>query len=419
MEIRRYAGTRGQRRGTVIIMTKKKTQMATLKELARDSKKSVADLKKQLKSILEMDELEIFEGDQKKSRAFSILRGRIYRPHVNKSNIPVKDFLFICMASKSAREINSTVSDSGKSMVANAYGFAKEIDENGKPGKTIYATISGFEGAAEIVASLESDKVYKMTAGAKTTDQGFLDLRAVEGVTEPEVTTKKCPNFLNVILKAFKETEIVDLEFYPSKDRNDLKMIHGQVVLSSTFNRKDGGGKGGVINLIDDSLSGEFIRQNKGLTIFTEPENIIYGDGSFLYVIGSTRKQETDGKVELTMYDHVIVPELALPKKDTPKSVRQTLPGELETIAADIDDDEDEDDLDDLDDLDDDEEEEEVKTPPKKKAKKEKPAKKETKAKKGGKKGSRKKKKEPEIDPDELPDDDEDEDTDEEDGWEL
>ncbi len=296
-------------------MNLKEKIKSEIEKMSKETDRKFSPLWAEFLEIRKAPYLAKLKPAMKAQKAFQILRGRVYKS-IMPSNIPMEKFLFICIAMSAARTIiaKKGTKDEREMTIANAYGLAKIKDEKEKSGwskKTYYASIVAFDEGSEILDQMESNSIYKGDFSFQKNDFGGWNLGVVKDKTIPETFDAPFPNTINAIKNVFETTQIADLEFEPSKNRDDLRLVYGSILSSNTPTKN--GRKFGIMNLMDDSVSGEFIRNSQGLTIFINPDELIFAEGSLVYVLGDVIKSEDSEKgVRLTMNAHFMLPDIGI-----------------------------------------------------------------------------------------------------------
>jgi len=118
-----------------------------------------------------------------------------------------------------------------------------------------------------------------------------------------------------------QKIDISEAEFNVSKGYNEYKRIDCEIMGRQILTRGDN--EVGMMFVIDESSEdmiygkeGAEDDPSGGFTLFADPQNMMYGEGSEISVIGRVRKNENDGRVSMNV--DAVIPILVVPIDLTP-----------------------------------------------------------------------------------------------------
>lgn len=335
----------------------KKIQTA-MKEWAKEVDQSVKSLKADVMAEMKEPYLKSLKGEAKVKQAWNAVRARLAKT----MQIPTQSFLIHVM-DRAERKVIKIKQGTEKMEIGNFWGLAQAID-NDDLGKQIYFMRGvGMREGAKVIDNLEINKSYEIDLALDKHEGDILSLSAVDKKSNPKkadgLSKKKARKILR---EMFEQIDIADAAFKLSEDKDDLKIVEGNVVSARTPTSKKGYTYGRY-TLIDDSMDLKTIKDSGGLRVMCDSTQVTVADGSDILVVGVIESYED----RISMSAECIIPIVPIPRVVESLEDDDEIPDidedlEDEDIDLDEEDDDDDDDNDtdsDSDDDDDDDDQDE------------------------------------------------------------
>lgn len=319
-------------------------EMKTWEKLLTDV--TLDDLKAQLREIASNPSLNHLDGADWGKAAFKQLRARIAAKLDSRAS-PFEALVCDIMKPKKITNRNKEeqMMAGMKLIILPGEGF-----DNPPTTDPMYQSIMLFDEDTEIVNKLKRGKGYSMNLKAKWENGAWAGVGATKDTIGLKEIDAEFPDLKDILENQYNIIEISEVEFNISKNRDDFKLIEGNIIFADTPQTKDRTGRYGLMTLIDDSMDLEDIKAKGGLRVYCDAHQIKWDVGSDVEALVKISKNK-EGR--LSVNAEVIIPIIPIPRATTFEEEEE------EELEEEEDDDEEEDEEEETGDEDEEEEEEE------------------------------------------------------------
>ena len=276
------------------------------------SKMEMKDILKNFKEIIKKSEYKDIESKVHREK----LAARAVKARIAwEARVQTKMFDIVALGKSSPRMVSTK---SGDNTIATLAAFCTAMEDDGIEPFYRNLTFWGEIGT----------KVNKLIIGHRyqcnlVRNRSADTLDAWDPVDRTEFIEKgKFDGDVSDILEKIKvpKIDISEVEFNISKGVNDYKRIDCEIMGRQILTR--GNNEVGMMFVIDESSEDMIYGKDGdddpsgGFTLFADPQNLIYGEGSEISVIGRTRKNDNDGRISMNV--DAVIPILVVPIDLTP-----------------------------------------------------------------------------------------------------
>ena len=268
---------------------------------SKEAERDIDDIVAEIQETCEEDFLKQYSEEQRPLWALRIVASRITVEGLTTAD----NYLLLVLDAEAPRAIQTK---NGPKNIATVRGIAAKYDEKGEPGDASFAEVAFWEEAADKVNDAKVNEAYEIKLAGNYKD-GRFQLKATPK-TNWNKKTELDVKPLDLLKELYQKLDLADIT-EAAKQKKPV-LVCGQV----TFSRTGKGPKGnayGIVTIYDETQRTD----ERGISVFTTPQNAVHGTGSRLWILGTVapgkKNPETGEAYAPSINALAIIPEFSIP----------------------------------------------------------------------------------------------------------